>query len=190
MDSTFYVTVFDAAQVRSPVWLVTSICTIVLVAAVAALVAWRRRARPSGLRQAIASPIPAICCTVIVAAPLAILFVFLEASDLWRLQKALSSGGYDVVEGPIENFIPGDRGGHQYESFSVTTGGRTHSYWYRFSMSEPGFHRSAGPVRAGMHVRIADVDGHIARLEVKQGPDQPVLPDRYRWEFTSAAPPR
>lgn len=187
MDSTFYVTVFDAAQVRSPVRLVVAISTVVLVAAVAALIAWRRRANPSGLREATASPIPVICCVAIGAAPLVILFVLLEASDLWRLQKALSDGRYDIVEGPVRNFVPGDRGGHQDESFSVVTGGTTYSYRYRSSMHEPGFHRSAGPMRAGIHVRIADVGGHIARLEVKQGPDQPVLPHRYRWEYTSAA---
>lgn len=188
MDSTFYVTVFDAAQVRSPVRLVVAISTIVLIAAVAALIARRRRAHPSGLREAIASPIPLICCVAIGAAPLVILFVLLEASILGHLQNALANGRYDVVEGPVQNFVPGDRGGHRDESFSVTAGGTTYLYRYSSSMDEPGFHRSAGPMRAGMHVRIADVDGHIARLEVKQGPDQPVLPHRYRWEFTSAAP--
>jgi hypothetical protein len=190
MDSTYYVTVFDAAQLRSPAPVVSAISVVVLVAAVAALIVWRRRARPSGLRAAIASPIPLICVAAIAAAPLVILFVVLEASLLSGLQNALASGRYLVVEGPIQDFVPGDRGGHQYERFSVVTGGRTHSYWYTHGQSEPGFHRSAGPMRAGMHVRIADVDGHIARLEVKQGPGHPVLPARYRWVFTSADPVR
>lgn len=180
MDSTFYVTVFDVGQVRSPALPVVAICAVVLVAAIAALIAWRRRARPSGWREAVASPIAVICCMAIGAAPLVMLFVVLEANLLWGLQNALSSGEYEVVEGPIQDFAPGDRRGHQYEHFSVVTGGRTHSYWYSHRQSEPGFHRSAGPMRAGMHVRIADVNGHIARLEVKQGPNHPVLPARYR----------
>lgn len=186
MDSTFYVTVFDAGQVRSPATVVGAICAVVLVAAVAALIAWRRRTHPSGLREAIASPIPVICLVAIAAAPLVVLFVVLEASLSSGLRTALASGGYEVVEGPIHDFVPGDREGHRPESFSVTTRGRTHSYRYRHSMREPGFHRSAGPMRAGMHVRIADVDGHITRLEVKQGSNQPVLPARYRREYTSA----
>lgn len=82
-----------------------------------------------------------------------------------RVRRALERGDYTVVEGTVTEFARGDRGGHRDERFSVRSGGRIHTYRYRSSMGAPGFHQSHGPVRAGLRVRIADVDGAIARLE-------------------------
>jgi hypothetical protein len=84
------------------------------------------------------------------------------------LQDHLSSGDYVVVEGRVENFVRGDKGGHKDERWSVRSGGRLYTYQYKWSMVVPGFHRSAGPMREGLHVRLADVDGYIARLEIRQ----------------------
>lgn len=93
-----------------------------------------------------------------------------------RLRTALESGEYTVVEGAVTGFERGDRGGHRDERFTVISGGRPYTYAYRSSHSEPGFHESHGPIREGMHVRIADVGGYIARLEVRTVED----PDRVR----------
>jgi hypothetical protein len=84
------------------------------------------------------------------------------------LQDHLSSGDYVVVEGRVENFVRGDKGGHKEESWSVRSGGRLYTYRYKWSTVVPGFHGSAGPIREGLHVRLADVDGYIARLEIRQ----------------------
>ncbi|HEX8394197.1 MAG TPA: hypothetical protein VF665_17775 [Longimicrobium sp.] len=85
-----------------------------------------------------------------------------------RLRERLASGDYELVAGRVQNFMPGDRGGHRDESFTVVSGGRTYRYRYRHSDWTPGFHQSAGPVHAGAYVRIADVDGQIARLEIQR----------------------
>ena len=84
------------------------------------------------------------------------------------LQDRLGSGDYVVVEGRVENFVPGDKGGHRDERWSVRSGGRLYTYRYKWSTMVPGFHRSAGPIREGLHVRLADVDGYIARLEIRK----------------------
>jgi hypothetical protein len=84
-----------------------------------------------------------------------------------RLRTALESGEYTVVEGAVTEFERGDRGGHSDERFTVISSGRPYTYAYRSSHAEPGFHESHGPIREGMHLRIADVGGYIARLEVR-----------------------
>jgi hypothetical protein len=89
-------------------------------------------------------------------------------SQVKGLRNHLGSGDYVVVEGRVENFVPGDRGGHKDESWSVRSGGRLYRYRYKWSTMVPGFHRSAGPIREGLHVRLADVDGYIARLEIRR----------------------
>jgi hypothetical protein len=53
------------------------------------------------------------------------------------------------------------------ESFEVA--GRR--YRYSDFVLVPGFHTTTtrgGPIREGLHVRIADVDGEIARLEIER----------------------
>jgi hypothetical protein len=86
------------------------------------------------------------------------------------LRDRLASGEYERVESRVENFVPGDGGGHREESWTVVSGGRAYRYRYVHSKTQPGFHASAGPVRAGARVRIADVGGYIARLEVEERP--------------------
>jgi hypothetical protein len=89
----------------------------------------------------------------------------LELSAHARLRRALERGDYTVVEGTVSGFELGDRGGHRDERFSVQSGGRFHTYRYRSSRGQAGFHQSHGPIREGLRVRITDVDGAIARLE-------------------------
>jgi hypothetical protein len=104
----------------------------------------------------------------LVAGPLVLGFVgWMQWSGRERLRSALESGAYTVVEGEVTEFERGDRGRHRDERFSVVSGGRRYTYAYRSSSYEPGFHESHGPIREGMHLRIADVGGHIARLEVR-----------------------
>ena len=85
-----------------------------------------------------------------------------------RLRNHLRRGEYVLVEGRVEDFVPGDRGGHREESWTVRSGGRTHAYRYSTASMIPGFHRGGGPIRAGIHLRVADVDGYIARLEIER----------------------
>ena len=83
-----------------------------------------------------------------------------------RFRGALDRGEYTTVEGRVFDFEQGDRGGHRDERFSVRRGGRVHTYRYNHSRPRPGFHQSHGPIREGIRVRIADIDGAIARLEI------------------------
>jgi hypothetical protein len=105
-----------------------------------------------------------------VFAGMAVITGLLEFSENAGVRRALERGDYTVVEGTVQGFEPGDRGGHRDEQFSVRSGGRIHTYRYRSSQGRPGFHQSHGPIREGLRVRIADVDGAIARLEIADEP--------------------
>ena len=95
------------------------------------------------------------------------IIVLIGLADNYRLRRALASGSYTVVEGYVQHFVPGDAAGHRDETWSVYSSGITYHYRYRWSVRASGFHQSAGPVRRGLYVRIADVQGDIARLEVR-----------------------
>ena len=82
-----------------------------------------------------------------------------------RLRDALHSGRYEVVEGTVTGFVPMPWAGHAMESFCV--GGRRYEYSdYEVSAGFNQTRSHGGPLDNGVRVRIADVDGVIARLEI------------------------
>jgi len=94
-------------------------------------------------------------------------FVRDQHKDYVRLRDALNAGRYQVVEGTIEDFVAGRRDGHGRESFRVGS----HQYAYSNSEIAPGYRRiepEGGSIRLGMRVRIYDVGGAIAHLEVQR----------------------
>jgi hypothetical protein len=102
------------------------------------------------------------------AAAMALLVGWMERTERARFADALERGEYTLVEGAVFGFERGDRGGHRDERFSVRSGGRVYTYRYRHSRAGRGFHESHGPIREGYRVRIAHIDGAIARLEIVQ----------------------
>jgi hypothetical protein len=79
----------------------------------------------------------------------------------------LSAGEYTIVEGVVSDFTPQRADGHPPESFRVDS----HHYQYSPYELAPGYHTvqvKGGVIKSGLRVRIADIDGHIARLEVAQ----------------------
>ena len=85
--------------------------------------------------------------------------------DYREMVQRLNAGKYTVVEGRVQQFDPMPWGGHKNETFVVDD----HFYSYSDYQVTAGFNRTSshgGPIRQGLHVRIADVDGVIGRLEV------------------------
>jgi hypothetical protein len=90
-----------------------------------------------------------------------------------KLRDALNSSRYEVVEGIVEDFVPGRQDGHGREHFRVGA----HEYAYSNSETTAGYRRigpEGGAIRAGMRVRIYDVGGAIAHLEIQR--DEPSRP--------------
>lgn len=83
------------------------------------------------------------------------------------LRSAYVDGQFAVVEGPVEDYAPAGSSRGSEESFRVAD--------QRFAYSDynlvPGFNTTrdfGGPIEAGVHVRIAHVNGMIVRLEAER----------------------
>lgn len=168
-DST-YVLIYDAARATGPKFGLIVLGAVLLMIGVLMVRGARRNwipirpfrgdwriTRGWGIAILLFSSVP-VCIALI------------ELDGGRRLRAALRRGSYELVEGTIQDFTPGDEGGHRMERWSVVSGGRTYRYEYVWSQYEPGFRQSAGPIREGLHVRIADVQGQIARLEIRNEP--------------------
>lgn len=111
--------------------------------------------------------LPPICLTVFCLLWVVLAFTG-TLTDYLNLREAIDSGRYEIVEGKVTDFTPGGEWrGHTTESFLVK-GKRFEYSWYSvtagFNQTEP----HGGPVREGLWVRIAHVNGEIARLEIAQ----------------------
>jgi hypothetical protein len=85
----------------------------------------------------------------------------------WELVRAAERGDYDVAEGPVTDYELTGSNSRWHESFKV--GGVAFSY--SSGSANLGFGQPAprgGPIRPGLHVRIAHRDGVILRLEVRE----------------------
>ena len=85
------------------------------------------------------------------------------------LVAELTEGRATSVEGSVRNFAPGDEGDHRLERWEVLSNGQIFRYAYSPSRLEPGYRQTkphGGLIDDGVRVRLLDVDGHIARLEI------------------------
>ena len=84
-----------------------------------------------------------------------------------RMRDALRAGNFVVVEGVVQNYKPASPEGHANEQFDVA------GHQYSFSDYEviAGYHKSrshGGVIHEGLQVRIAEIGGQIARLEIQR----------------------
>jgi len=156
---TAYELIYDAATLRFPGWWVAAVGLPVAALGVALLrrPATGRRTEALGLLFATFGGGWALLSGVGLYAQHA------------RLRTALGSGAYTVVEGVVYEDGGSAAGRPGGGAWRVDAG--SVAYWYRYSGSPftPGYRRArpaAGGVTAGAQVRIADVAGRIARLEV------------------------
>jgi hypothetical protein len=100
-----------------------------------------------------------------------VLALVITLGDYLSLKEALDSASVEIIEGKISHFTPADDSDHVPESFFVN-GQRFEYSWARVTA---GFNQTkphAGPVREGLWVRIAHVNGEIARLEIARPDNQ------------------
>jgi hypothetical protein len=102
---------------------------------------------------------------------LALLQSLLIGREYAGLRSALARNDYERVEGVITNFEPEDFTKKSDERFSVMTANGPRQYQYSWSIVSQGFNGGPfyrGVLRNGMRVRIADVDGKVAKLEIER----------------------
>jgi|WetSurMetagenome_2_1015567.scaffolds.fasta_scaffold73505_1 hypothetical protein len=158
-----YEVVFDAAQAS---YRDGYLCLLLLFPAAAIVWIVADRRAPSSKRTLLRRVFPYIAAGF--TGFLAIGGITLSWYNAWEFRARLSGGQYEVVEGVVTEFSPMPWEGHKPESFVVN--GRR--YEYSDFEDQPGFHNAqshGGPIRSGLWVRIADIDGQIARLEIARG---------------------
>lgn len=161
-DPTRYITIYDETLRCVPNWgvlkpaAVIFLAGVVLVALPLPLGRLRRQARYSGILMLLGT----------------VGWAMLAGATAWRgertLCQAMRTGQFTVVEGVVRNFQPAVPRKRRIERWDVESGGRAHHYSY--SPADLGGYRQTAPeggrIREGTHVRIADADGVIGRLEI------------------------
>jgi hypothetical protein len=154
---------FDFDRVKAPL-LFVSIALFFVLLGVLDLLSHRRY--PARVRDGWVSKSPlSACAWTALSALLLIAITVGFAHGYWKLSSRLNNGNYEVVEGVVTQFVPMSCDGKGNEAFVVSG----HSFKYSDFEPSAGFYRSkcfGGPIREGLCVRIADVDGVIARLEI------------------------
>jgi hypothetical protein len=163
--SSGYRVIYDAAQLRFPAWPVASVGLLVALAGVG-LGAYLRR------RGVTSAPARTMVTSAII---FGVSWSLLVGGGLYaqhgQLRSALQEGSFVRVEGVVYDTPPGAATDANGASWVVESGQTAH--WYRYDRSPlaVGYRRSApgsGGLRDGARVRIADIGGRIARLEVQE----------------------
>jgi len=129
-----------------------------IVGAILILGKWRLRWRQPGWLFVILLLSFGIMWTFLASGP-----VLTDGTDAFA---AFRAGQYSIVEGTVTDFHPMPYEGHDEECFSV----EARRFCYSDYELTPGFHNAAshsGPIRAGIHVRIAYLGNTILRLQIR-----------------------
>ena len=162
-----YRTVFDAADLGSTDWSAPALGMIFVV--LGALLVFEK----AFMQRVLPRPVP--LRTLMIVGWFVLIFALLWTAGgfvvayrgYWIVADNLRHGRYNVVEGPVTNFVPMPRGGHHNESFSV----QDRRFTYSDYTVTAGFNNSAshgGPIREGLYVRITYSGNLILRLEIAQ----------------------
>lgn len=156
--------VYDASQVRFPGWHVGALGALVAAVGVGAGTYLRRR----GVTSTVART--AVTSAIIFGVSWALLVGGGLYAQHGQLASALRNGNFVRVEGVVYDSPTGTRDAP--DASWVVEDGKT-AHWYRYDRSPlaVGYRRRApgtGGLQNGSRVRIWDVGGRIARIEVER----------------------
>ena len=165
LPSIEYQVIYDAARMPFPAWPVALVGLAVAALGVGLGSYFRRR----GVTSAAARMV--VTSAIIFGVSWALLVGGGLYAQHGQLRSALAEGSFVRVEGVVYDKPPGAADGANVGSWVVEAGSKAH--WYRYDRSplSIGYRRRApgtGGLRDGARVRIADVGGHIARIEVER----------------------
>ena len=163
--SATYQVIYDAAAVRFPAWPIASVGLLVAAIGIGVGAYLRQRALTSAIART------AVTSAIIFGVSWALLVGGGLYAQHGQLRSALEEGSVVRVEGIVYDSPPGAARDADGKSWVVESG--TTAHWYRYDSSPlaVGYRRAApgtGGLRDGARVRIADVGGRIARVEVER----------------------
>jgi hypothetical protein len=160
-----YRVIYDAAALRFPAWPVAAVGLAVALAGVALGAFLRRR----GITSAAARTM--VTSAIIFGVSWSLLVGGGLYAQHAQLRSALEERSFVPVEGVVYDSPTGSANVVEGKSWVVESGSTAHWYRYDSSPLSVGYRRGApgtGGLRDGARVRIADVGGRIARLEVDE----------------------
>lgn len=156
--------VYDAAQLAFPAWPVSLIGLAVAAAGVGLGAYFRRRKIESAIART------AVTSAIIFGVSWALLVGGGLYAQHNQLRRELDQGSFVRVEGVVYDNPPANKlADPQGNSWVVEVGKVAHWYRYESSPLSVGYRRTGpgtGGLRDGTKVRIADIGGRIARVEV------------------------
>ena len=163
--SATYQVIYDAGAVRFPAWPIASVGLLVAAIRIGVGAYLRHRALTSAIART------AVTSAIIFGVSWALLVGGGLYAQHGQLRSALEEGSVVHVEGIVYDSPPGAARDADGKSWVVESG--TTAHWYRYDSSPlaVGYRRAApgtGGLRDGARVRIADVGGRIARVEVER----------------------
>jgi hypothetical protein len=165
IESAAYEVVYDAARLPFPAWPVALLGLAVAAAGVGLGAYFRRRGIGSALARTVVSS----------AIIFGVSWALLVGGGLYaqhnQLRQALQEGSFVRVEGLVHDRPSGVSKDVEGPSWVVEAGRVAHWYRYDSSLLSVGYRRSgpgSGGITDGARVRIADIGGRIARLEVER----------------------
>ena len=161
-----YEVISDAARLPFPAWPLALLGATVAMAGVGLGAYFRRR----GITSSIART--AVSSAIIFGVSWALLVGGGLYAQHGQLRRALEEGSYVRVEGLVYDTPPGAATDVEGGSWVVEAANQV-AHWYRYDTSplSVGYRRSrpgTGGIKDGSRVRIADIGGRIARLEVQR----------------------
>ena len=156
-----YTVVFDVTQAGYRQWWFPAVGLIFVALALPVVI--YKFLRPSRKFRKLDRLLPFIIMPIALLWPVVTFAV--TFSDYIILRNGVRNGTCEIVEGTVSNFVPMPYQGHAVEHFVVNG----HYYEYSDFRVMAGFNQTkshGGPIDEGRRVRICDVRGEIARLEV------------------------
>lgn len=161
-DSIAYRVAYDVAEAGNPDWWLPALGLAASLAFAYQLVRFWRAGRPMVERLM-------LFCGILLGGALALVLAqTTDAERRWILGH-LSAGRFEVVEGTVSNYQAGESWSHRPESWEVAASSGVHKYDSIRSQVWSGFRWAAfrgERLRSGSRVRITEVRGRIARIEV------------------------
>ena len=154
---------YDASQMAFPAWPVAAVGLVVAAAGVGLGAYMRRRAVTSTVAQTV------VTSAIIFGVSWSLLVGGGLYAQHGQLRRALREGSFVSVEGVVYDRPPGAAKDASGASWVVESGKTAHWYRYDRSLLAVGFRRAGpgtGGLRDGVRVRIADIGGRIARIEL------------------------
>ena len=154
---------YDASQLAFPAWPVAAVGLVVAAAGVGLGAYMRRRAVTSTVAQTV------VTSAIIFGVSWSLLVGGGLYAQHGQLRRALREGSFVSVEGVVYDRPPGGAKDASGASWVVESGKTAHWYRYDRSLLAVGFRRAGsgtGGLRDGVRVRIADIGGRIARIEL------------------------